>query len=897
MKCKERKYQFMRNQAKKAFSLLLALVMCLSVMSVGAFAESLPTSDGAVAQIGSTYYATLEDAISAAQSEDIIEILDGRWGADAIGTRDGAKWRDPSNLLRAKSLTIQPAEGATVTFTDDVYLGYDDCTTANATMTVTGLNFENATLSLVNYVQATVVGCNFVGSGANAALYISDSCSKNRLSTSEEERDDLVTVSNCTFAGTESGASGIRLRATGNVTLTGNTVANAAHNGIMIETHKGIDDQTKKVISITDNTITEWNAGNVAEGGRAMRLAFGTTVDGTHYGDLDRYDSVTIKDNYFTKGTLGLDSPDFVKISDTDNATVSLEHNSWSNNKLAVVNENSAFYTVNGATITINSVICDAASNAVAEVNGTEYETFEAAVEAAQDGQTVKLLDDVTYGEDHVVAVWVKDFNLDLNRHTFTTNSNQSISLSNNGYKATAICFGDGAVHREISISNGTIRTAYGAGVYLDGDVIATLSDLDVRQNHPDNVQTTDEYSAAIRLTSNANVIVISGSYYGKNAIAVSNSGGNVTVNGGTFTGDIFFNTSTDTGVTKSITINGGAFNGNIVHGDKGTLTIYGGVFSAQPDSTYLAENRIVIANTDAATRSAYPYKVVERNSQVWVDTVKVDMTGSASATLVVNVPQDYDKQNLNGGVEDVTTTKTVKATVGEDNQGRPTITANVPAKDMGAVMTVYDNGQPVYATSIKQYLTTLKNDATFGERATASYNYGTAAATYFGTAEKYGYTAADAKELSEAIGVVTASDVSDESIAPNAPVAGSTGFTVRDGLTYIGMSLLLEDNTSVRLNFRGDGKDYSREPVSTSNGTKYPVRRGNTDYWYVEVATDIGPAAYGTPYTVTGISDTFAKVSALSYVKTILNGNGYDAKLVDLAKALYKCYEVYSKT
>ena len=237
-----------------------------------------------------------------------------------------------------------------------------------------------------------------------------------------------------------------------------------------------------------------------------------------------------------------------------------------------------------------------------AQIGETKYETLDAAADAANPGDTIVLLDDITYGTDRVVPVWEKGFNIDLNGYTLTTNSNQSITLSNNGYKATAICFGIDAPHGDSYVTNGTIRTAYGTGIYAAGDVTMTLSGLDVKQNYPTNVQTTDEYSSAIRLTSKSVVIVEDGSYSGKNAIAVSNSGGSVTVNGGNFTGDIFFSNSYSKGLTaadKVITINGGNFAGNFVNPNKGKLTIYGGTFNDEDVANYVADGYEAVNNGD----------------------------------------------------------------------------------------------------------------------------------------------------------------------------------------------------------------------------------------------------------------------------------------------------------
>lgn len=273
------------------------------------------------------------------------------------------------------------------------------------------------------------------------------------------------------------------------------------------------------------------------------------------------------------------------------------------------------------------SVPAMAEGDNVAKIGSTEYATLEAAVGAANAGDTVTLLSDVTYDENHEVAVWEKGFNLDLGGKTFTTNSGVSKDLSNMGYKATAICYGT-EDNNNITISNGTINTAYGAGVYIAGNVTATLSGLTVNAGKT-GTQPTAEYSSAVRLTSESNVIIESGTYTGSGyAIAVSNSGGTVTVNGGTFTGGIFFNTNTNTGVTKSITINGGNFTGGFVNTDKGTLTITGGTFDADPTAYVPSEG----------------YEVVNNNNGTWTVTTKKvaqigDQTYATLAAAVAAVP------------------------------------------------------------------------------------------------------------------------------------------------------------------------------------------------------------------------------------------------------------------
>lgn len=232
----------------------------------------------------------------------------------------------------------------------------------------------------------------------------------------------------------------------------------------------------------------------------------------------------------------------------------------------------------------------------VAQIGQTKYTSFDAAVAAANSGDTIVLLDDIYFGTDRSVPVWGNNgeqpFNIDLNGHTFQTDSEVSIDAGNNGYKASAFCF---AFDNEanITVSGGDIKTAFGAGVYVSGEnVNLTLEDVDIAQNYPQNVQTTNEYSSAVRITYEGSVEINGGTYGGKNSIAVSNTGGKVVINDGTFYNDIFFSNYTSKSyydntryAVKSITINGGTFLGNFVNPDKGSLVIKGGTFVVDPSA------------------------------------------------------------------------------------------------------------------------------------------------------------------------------------------------------------------------------------------------------------------------------------------------------------------------
>lgn len=234
----------------------------------------------------------------------------------------------------------------------------------------------------------------------------------------------------------------------------------------------------------------------------------------------------------------------------------------------------------------------------VAQIGSVKYETLEGAYAAAKAGDTIKLLADITYGEDREVPVWSKAVNLDLDGHTLTTNSTVSKDASNNGYKAAAICYSiPAASAANVTVSNGTIVTAYGAGVYADDPGLTlTLENLTITAGTVGQ-QTTTEYTSAVRITGGAKVIIDSGSYSGYNAIAVSNSGGEFEINGGKFKGNLFISSSCDSGKTQKITITGG-------------------IFSSDP-SAYVATGHAALDNFDNATSAAYPYMVAKVESTV----------------------------------------------------------------------------------------------------------------------------------------------------------------------------------------------------------------------------------------------------------------------------------------
>ena len=506
-----------------------------------------------VAQIGETGYHTLAEAILAAQDGDTIAILDGTWGAAAVGTMTTQE----ALSVRAKSLTIQPAEGATPKFTADVSLGYDDSSTMNASLTVKGLAFENAQLLIGNYAQTTVEGCSFVGSGDEAALRIIESCASNYNRT--DFMVDQVTVKDCTFNGTKTGVPAIRVRDSGNVLITGNTIANSNHNGILLEsdtTHSKVNTQVSKTVVIQNNTITEWNvensSGNISDrGGRGIRAALGTMAEGS---------SVTISGNVFRKEQTGFDSPDYVKISGVGSGnTVDLSGNDWNDMLLSEVKDNSAIYICDAATTTLTSVITTKVP--VARIGTTEYLSLQEAINAAEDGQTVTVLRDITVENaniGHTKALYTvrKSITIDGNGKTITVSDTGSKSVINivfhfyetannqpvactmqdltieaTGFQIDILAGGIGTYANTLALSNVTAR-GEGEVIYASDTSSITAVDCEFTQSGEHAANKEAEYYTAVAVGYDG-VVSLDGCAVvstGHNAIASFGSGGTVTL-------------------------------------------------------------------------------------------------------------------------------------------------------------------------------------------------------------------------------------------------------------------------------------------------------------------------------------------------------------------------------
>lgn len=194
----------------------------------------------------------------------------------------------------------------------------------------------------------------------------------------------------------------------------------------------------------------------------------------------------------------------------------------------------SADLCAEGCTPIANTDGTHGVASGVAYVAGKGFDTLQAAIDAAQDGQTVTLLTDAT--EDATVAAG-KNITLDLGGKTLTnTNAGKATLTIAKGATAT--------------VKNGTI--VGGTGYYtIDSYGTATLEDVTATAGNTD--------SSMIR--NDGTLTIESGSYSGGLNVVKSEEDSTLTINGGKF--ELSYATNGYTGVVLAYgntTITGGEF-------------------------------------------------------------------------------------------------------------------------------------------------------------------------------------------------------------------------------------------------------------------------------------------------------------------------------------------------
>ena len=137
---------------------------------------------------------------------------------------------------------------------------------------------------------------------------------------------------------------------------------------------------------------------------------------------------------------------------------------------------------------------------------------------------------------------------------------------------------------------------------------------------------------------TNANVTITGGTIDGNYAVYANNTGGKISISGGTLNSYVMFGSAGP----SDISISGGAHYYVYAYGSQ-TKFVSGGIYAYEVDETYIADGYILTDNTDPATKDDYPYTVRAGMYIAAIGTTKyetlqaaVDAAGTAATTITL---------------------------------------------------------------------------------------------------------------------------------------------------------------------------------------------------------------------------------------------------------------------
>ena len=328
----------------------------------------------------------------------------------------------------------------------------------------------------------------------------------------------------------------------------------------------------------------------------------------------------------------------------------------------------------------------------VAQIGTTGYETLEAAIAAAQAGDTVKLLDTVTLTESLVIPEG-KDFTLDLNGKDITGNVNDKLVKNNGTVVVDDSTAAPGHIYNTnidkqgnaafVNYGTATVKNGYfgdknsdqtdandvnrGAGFQNYGTAVINGGYFTACDNFTNTADTGIGYAYAI--INYGTLTVNDATVYGKNNGNLANNEGTMTVNGGNYTlnkpakksvyysiynGSADANTIVNAGTftnngTKALLytlegsteIKGGTFTGPKIEQSTGAPAISGGTFNKAVPEEYCVEGYLPVTNTDGTYTVGGPY------------VAKIGSTGYATLSDALDAAQDGDTVKLLADIND----------------------------------------------------------------------------------------------------------------------------------------------------------------------------------------------------------------------------------------------------
>lgn len=604
---------------RKLLSILLTFCLAFSLLPTAALADGEGTQTNDVAQIGETKYATLQEAVNAANDntvkllENVTEDINIPTGINVTLDLNGHK------ITNVSGHTITVEKGGKLNISDSVGTGVVD-------------NTSHGKGAIVNSGEVTLNGGTFKRS-AEKGTYSSNGNGGNSWYTIANygtmEINTGVTVEN---AGGYSSMirNGGDVTADCNLTIEGgnfaggiNTVKNDSFGVLTI--NGGNFSNTAQYV------IMNWNKAEITAGTfRTLDTASAVLFTSAYGGDAN------------TIGKLSISGGEFKHASDTQEMIV--DHYDETNKGNAVVTggkfdaDISKYIPTDYVQSADGTVEKLGETNAVAKVGDTYYKTLADAV-AAADNNTVTLLKDVT--ADITIPAG-KTMTLDLNGKTLT-NVNDHTILNNGNLTIT----GTGKVDN--------ISHAKGA-LYNKGTVVVNGGTFD--RSKENGKTSNDSGSNSWYTIKNVGSMTI------HDGATVQTAGNNTTL--GKFSSLVsngYFNAGDYTnnrGLEQPIlTIDGGTFRGGlntIKNDDHAKLTINGGTFSNYYQAVVQNHNIAEITGgtfTAASDANAKTYGIYNCGCGAEIDLGTLTVSGgtfTGATYAVADVSSENADVTISGG-------------------------------------------------------------------------------------------------------------------------------------------------------------------------------------------------------------------------------------------------------
>ena len=504
-----------------------------------------------VAAIGSVGYETLAAAVEAAQDGQTVTILQaGSYSIPDI----------------TKNLAIDAAvSGVVVEHTDNTTIA-----TIASGKTAT---FKNITFNLGDTQNATLHG---FGTSASSGALVMDGCTINGALS----LFGVSTFTNCTFA--VSGTTKYNIwSVNSDASFTGCSFTNTNR---AVNVYDRLHGSVTKNVSFSNCSFA---------GTEAKKAAINVHHNPDNLAAGAKY-AVSIN-NCTTTGTWASST------AQTGEAETTI-----CNNALWMVSDLKN-YVLGDITISVDGVARDLSWGA-AKIGTTCYPTLAEAVSAVGTNETITLLDNVALSASETTLHFKdKSFNIngaktiDLSASTQKypwwfengTFNLSDITVTSTGHDY-AVLFTKSDGNSNGTLNNVAINSIAETALCFDESNSFTLNGVTVSQTGSNS---TDWRNVAVATSGGATVTIESGSYSSENGWAVRHfsSGGNITINGGTFSGKIkaHLDKGSYSKFPAIITINGGTFTNctlEVEHNNGDTtanIVINGGTFDCDP-TTYL---------------------------------------------------------------------------------------------------------------------------------------------------------------------------------------------------------------------------------------------------------------------------------------------------------------------